>query len=44
MLKTGFGGTCFFALFGTSFADFSRMGQNGVPGQLLLRFATFLLQ
>ena len=45
MLKTEFGGTWFSTPFGTPFADFLReMGQNGVPDQLLLRFALFLLQ
>jgi len=46
MLETGFGGTWYSTLFGTPFADFlkRKMGQNGVPGQLLLRFAPFLLQ
>jgi hypothetical protein len=46
MLKTGFGGTWYSTLFGTPFADFfsREMGQNGVPGQLLLRFAPVLLQ
>jgi hypothetical protein len=38
-----------FHLFGTPFADFSKgnggeIGQNGVSGQVLLRFAPFLLQ
>jgi len=41
MLKTGFGGT----LFGTPFAYFVReLGQIRGMGQLLLRFAPFLLQ
>jgi len=45
MLKSGFGGTWLSTLFGTPFAVFLReMGQNGVPDQLLLRFAPFLLQ
>jgi hypothetical protein len=39
-----FGGTWFFILFGTPFADFSREMGNGVPGQLLLCFALFFLQ
>jgi hypothetical protein len=43
--KTDYGGTWYSTLFGTPFADISReMGQNGVPGQLLLRFAPFLSQ
>jgi len=35
-----------FHLFGTPFADFllREVGQNGVSGQVLLRFAPFLLQ
>ena len=46
MLKTGFGGIWFFTLFGTPFAKIylREMGQNGVSGQVLLRFALFLLQ
>jgi hypothetical protein len=47
MLKTGFGGTWYSTFFGNLFADaffLSEMGQNGVSGQLLLRFAPFLLQ
>jgi hypothetical protein len=45
MLKTRFGGTWFSTLFGIPYAVFSReMGQNGVPGQVLLRFAPFLSQ
>jgi hypothetical protein len=44
MLKTGFGGTWFFTLYGTPFAYFFKeMGQNGVPDQLLLRFAPLFL-
>ena len=44
MLKTRFGGTWFSTLFGTPVADYLReLGQNGVPDQLLLRFAPFLL-
>jgi hypothetical protein len=45
MLKTGFGGTWFSTLFGILCAVFLReMGQKGVSGQVLLRFAPFLLQ
>ena len=46
MLKTRFGRTWYSTLFGTPFADFfsREMGQNGVPSQLLLHFAPFLLQ
>jgi hypothetical protein len=45
MLGTGFGGTWFSTLLGNPFADFLReMGQKEVLGQLLLRFAPFLLQ
>ena len=48
MLKTGFGGTWFSSLLAPllPFCCFilRKVGQNGVPGQLLLRFAPFLLQ
>ena len=47
MLKTGFGGTWYSTLFGTPYAEIFK--GNGpkcylVPGQLLLRFAPYLLQ
>jgi len=45
MLKNGFGRTWFY-IFLAPLLLFSlrEMGQNGVPGQLLLRYAPFLLQ